>query len=68
MALQRPARKPKKASKPKKVAPPIERGDMDIWEYLSELGKQIPEEELARMPVDGAANFDHYLDGSPKQY
>ena len=23
--------------------------------------------ELRKMPRDGAKNFDHYLDGSPKQ-
>jgi len=39
----------------------------DIFEYVIELGKSIPVEELARMPRDGAKNFDHYLDGSPKQ-
>lgn len=39
----------------------------NIWEEIAELGKLIPKTERARMPRDGARNFDHYLDGSPKQ-
>jgi hypothetical protein len=39
----------------------------DAFEYLIELGKTIPDEELAKLPRDLAANFDHYHDGTPKQ-
>ncbi|MDP9236975.1 MAG: hypothetical protein M3P30_06190 [Chloroflexota bacterium] len=36
----------------------------NIWEEIADLGKLIPKTERARMPRDGARNFDHYLDGS----
>jgi hypothetical protein len=29
--------------------------------------KDIPQEELDKLPVDGAHNHDHYLYGSPKK-
>jgi uncharacterized protein (UPF0218 family) len=28
---------------------------------------EIPEEDLARLPVDGAAQHDHYIYGTPKR-
>jgi hypothetical protein len=37
------------------------------WEEAIAIGKLIPEEELAKLPTDGAANLHHYLYGSPKQ-
>jgi hypothetical protein len=37
-----------------------------IWERIKELGHSIPLDELALWPTDAAANFDHYLDGTPK--
>jgi hypothetical protein len=41
--------------------------NLNVWERIIELGNAIPDEEIARMPRDGAKNFDHYLHGSPKQ-
>jgi hypothetical protein len=41
--------------------------DMNIFEKIEELGRQIPPDELARHPVDGARNLHHYLHGAPKQ-
>jgi hypothetical protein len=38
-----------------------------VWQKLIELGHSIPDEELARIPRDGAQNADYYLHGSPKQ-
>jgi hypothetical protein len=40
----------------------------ETFEWLARVGKELPPEEKAAMPRDGAANFDHYLDQSPKQY
>jgi hypothetical protein len=40
---------------------------LSVWERIIELGDAVPDEETARMPRDGAKNFDHYLHGSPKQ-
>ena len=38
-----------------------------IWEVADEIRKSIPAEEWAKLPVDGAAQLDHYLYGSPKR-
>lgn len=39
-----------------------------LGQILADLGKRIPPEERAKMPRDGAANHDHYIYGTPKQY
>jgi hypothetical protein len=38
-----------------------------IWEVIAEIVKEIPEEDLDRIPHDGAENHDHYLYGAPKR-
>jgi hypothetical protein len=38
-----------------------------IWEVIAERVKDIPEEELDKIPHDGAENHDHYLYGAPKK-
>ncbi len=38
-----------------------------IWEVITEISSQIPEEEWAKLPSDGSINHDHYLYGSPKK-
>jgi hypothetical protein len=38
-----------------------------IWQQFAEAFKDVPEEELARLPVDGAAQHDHYIYGLPKR-
>jgi len=57
-------RKPAPGSRPRKPA----RKPFDAFAYLMKLGDALPDDVIARMPRDGAQNFDHYLDGSPKQY
>ncbi|MGP0069201.1 MAG: type II toxin-antitoxin system ParD family antitoxin [Isosphaeraceae bacterium] len=42
-------------------------GRKPLWERAAELRKSIPEEEWAKLPVDGAEQLDHYLYGSPKR-
>jgi hypothetical protein len=37
-----------------------------IWEVAAELRKSVPPEEWAKLPVDGAAQHDHYIYGTPK--
>jgi hypothetical protein len=37
-----------------------------IWEVFEELAKQIPEEELDKIPHDGAELHDHYLSHTPR--
>lgn len=38
-----------------------------IWEIITELSSEIPVEEWAKLPTDGAEQHDHYLYGSPKR-
>ena len=38
-----------------------------FWDDLADIGRRIPEEELAKLPTDLAKNFDHYAHGSPRQ-
>ena len=38
-----------------------------IWDIADALLEGIPEEDLERLPVDGAAQHDHYLYGRPKK-
>jgi hypothetical protein len=38
-----------------------------IWEVAEELFGDIPDEELAQLPTDGAAQHDHYIYGTPKR-
>jgi Arc/MetJ-type ribon-helix-helix transcriptional regulator len=47
--------------------PPGPPGKRPIWERADELRRSIPAEEWSGLPVDGAAQLDHYLHGSPKR-
>ena len=38
-----------------------------IWDIAEELFSEIPDEELACLPTDGAAQVDHYVYGLPKR-
>lgn len=38
-----------------------------IWEIIAELSAEVPMEEWAKLPTDGAEQHDHYLYGSPKR-
>jgi putative addiction module CopG family antidote len=38
-----------------------------IWEIAEELFGEIPDEDLERLPPDGAAQHDHYIYGLPKR-
>ncbi len=38
-----------------------------IWEQIRETFSNVPEEELESLPVDGAAQVDHYAYGLPKR-
>jgi putative addiction module CopG family antidote len=45
-------------------APPAKK---PIWEIAEELLAEVPEEAFDRLPVDGAAQHDHYIYGTPKR-
>ena len=38
-----------------------------IWERIAALTADAPQEELAKLPTDGASQHDHYLYGTPKR-
>jgi hypothetical protein len=37
-----------------------------IWELIQDNMKDVPPEEFAKLPTDGAKEHDHYLYGHPK--
>lgn len=39
-----------------------------LGQMIADLVKDISDEEMAKFPRDGAANHDHYIYGTPKQY
>jgi hypothetical protein len=46
---------------------PPEQNSKPIWEIFEEFTKDLPEEVISQLPVDGSAQVDHYLYGTPKQ-
>ena len=38
-----------------------------IWERIAEMVADVPPEELAKLPTDGASQHDHYIYGTPKR-
>lgn len=38
-----------------------------IWEVIAESMKEVPQEDLAALPRDGASQIDHYVYGLPKR-
>jgi len=52
----------------KRLAIIEERKKRPIWEVITEISSEIPEEEWAKLPSDGSVNHDHYLYGAPKKY
>ena len=63
MVTKRPTRKSpaaKRARKAKSLKP--------LGQMIADLVRDIPDDEMAKLPRDGAANHDHYIYGTPKQY
>ena len=42
------------------------RDERPVWEVISEIMKDVPAEDLAALPKDGASQTDHYIYGLPK--
>ena len=40
---------------------------LPIWERIAERVADVPPEELAKLPTDGASQHDHYIYGTPKR-
>ena len=51
----------------KKVSGSQQKDSRPIWEVIAEISSKVPDEEWAKLPVDGAENHDHYLYGAPKK-
>ena len=39
-----------------------------LGQMIAELTKDVPKEDLDRLPRDGSLNHDHYIYGTPKRY
>lgn len=50
-----------------KVRVTVEAARPPIWERIVALTADATEEELAKPPIDGASQLDHYLYGAPKR-
>ncbi len=46
---------------------PLRRRVKPIWEVIDEIMADVPDEELEKLPKDGAKNLEHYLHGAPKK-
>ena len=51
------------SSEPAAAAPPHK----PIWEVAADIRNSVPDEEWAKLPVDGAEQHDHYIYGTPKR-
>ena len=49
------------------AAPPPQEVPKPIWEQICEAFANVPDDELATLPEDGAAQVDHYVYGLPKR-
>lgn len=41
--------------------------DKPLWEQILEMTAEVPDEEWAKLPTDGAEQHDHYIYGTPKR-
>jgi len=55
-----------KASPKNGAGPKYDASARPLWEIACELSAQIPEEELAKVPLDASVNLHHYLYGAPR--
>jgi DNA-binding GntR family transcriptional regulator len=46
---------------------PINGEHRPIWEVISDIVKDVPDEVFDRLPRDGASQVDHYIYGLPKR-
>jgi hypothetical protein len=56
------------APKKKPEAKRSKRRRPTLTEEIIAIGMQVPDDELEKLPRDGAENLDHYLYGAPKRY
>jgi hypothetical protein len=41
--------------------------EQPIWEVITDLMKNVPDEVIDQLPKDGASQVDHYIYGLPKR-
>jgi hypothetical protein len=68
MAIRRAQPGKPQARRPKLAPLPTRKKGQPLWQYIVELGNSLPKKDQGKFPTDGAANHDHYIYGSPKQY
>jgi hypothetical protein len=49
------------------VQAPQSDDDRPIWEIIVDRMKDVPPEDMAALPKDGASQIDHYVYGLPKR-
>ena len=40
--------------------------ELSVWDEIAALGREMPDEEWAKIPNDASINLEHYLYGAPK--
>ena len=45
----------------------LPKAEQTVWEIFDEIWGNVPHEEFAKLPRDGAAQHDHYIYGTPKR-
>jgi hypothetical protein len=44
----------------------IDESTKPIWQVFEEIMRDVPEEEISKLPIDAAENHDYYIYGTPK--
>jgi hypothetical protein len=45
----------------------LKTSELPIWEVITDIVKDVPDEVFERLPKDGASQVDHYIYGLPKR-
>ena len=45
----------------------VQSNDRPIWEVITDIMKDVPDEVFDRLPKDAASQVDHYIYGLPKR-
>jgi hypothetical protein len=48
------------------AVPQIAKTGKSIWQIAEDFTQDLPATELAKLPIDGAEQHDHYIYGTPK--
>jgi hypothetical protein len=59
---------PREKSRESGLPAAISSEERPIWEVITEIVRDVPDEVFDRLPKDGASEVDHYLYGLPKRH